>query len=182
MRRRLLSILPAIILLGLASLALWSLWQTDATDSTSRDIGFSMVGQAVSNISLPSFAGAGDVSLASWQGQPYAINVFASWCPPCRVEAPSIAQLGHRLPVIGINFRDEAAAALEFLELFGNPYAAIGVDDDGAASLALGVQALPETLIIDASGQIIFHQRGPIFADAFASDGDLAQVLAAIGK
>ena len=163
-----LAILPLVLLLVLAGFAFWSLWQARGAppQSQSRDIGFSMVGQTIAPITVPAFESPqSQIALADWDGRAYAINVFASWCPPCRAEAPSIHHLSQTLPIIGINFRDEAADAAEFLHLFGNPYAAIGVDSTGQASLGLGVQAVPETLLVDPQGVIIFHQRGPVFAD-----------------
>ena len=173
-------IVPLLVLAVLAALGLSALWQSDTSDPSGetqlRDIGFSMTGKSAPELILPAYADAGSrVMLADWQGEVYAINVFASWCAPCRAEAPTIAKLAETIPIIGINFRDAAEDAAEFLALFGNPYAEIGVDADGQASLGLGVQAIPETLIVNKAGEIIFHQRGPIFADVLT--GEIARVL-----
>lgn len=174
-------IVPFVLLVLLASLALSALWNSDSDTSNKRgngagDIGFSMLGNPAPDLTLPVYGSQfNTLTLTDWRGKTYAINVFASWCAPCRAEAPSIARLSQTLPVIGINFRDDMADAAEFLALFGNPYQAIGVDATGQASLMLGVQAIPETLIVNGQGEIIFHQRGPIFADGLA---EIAQVLA----
>lgn len=176
-------IVPLVLLLLLASLALSALWNSGNDANNNRgngagDIGFSMLGNPAPDLTLPAYDSQTNpptLAFADWHGTTYAINVFASWCAPCRAEAPSIARLSQTLPVIGINFRDDEADAAEFLALFGNPYQAIGVDATGQASLMLGVQAIPETLIVNTQGEIIFHQRGPIFAEGLA---EIAQVLA----
>ena len=108
---------------------------------------------------------AGTLSLADFRGRAFAVNVFASWCAPCRLEAPSIEALAGEMPVIGINYKDAPADADAFLGQFGNPFAAIGRDADGSASIQLGVHGLPETFIVGSDGVVVLHHQGPVFAD-----------------
>ena len=90
------------------------------------------------------------------------LNVFASWCVPCRVEHPNIqtlADLG--LPVYGMNYKDRPEAALAFLKELGDPYTAIGTDE-GPNGIEWGVYGVPETFLIDSDGKVLFRHAGPI--------------------
>ena len=138
-------------------------------------IGFSMQGANVPDLAIPRLGNEQVIDLKDWQGQAYAINVFASWCGPCKLEASSIDAMAEDIPVIGINYRDDPAAAAEFLEQFGNPYSAIARDDEGNYSIQLGVHGLPETFIISANGKILHHQQGPVFASEL--NGDVGKAI-----
>ena len=92
------------------------------------------------------------------------VNVFASWCVPCRVEHPNIqaiADLG--FPVYGLNYKDQAPAASAFLKELGDPYTAIG-QDAGRNAIEWGVYGVPETFILDPDGVILFRHAGPVTA------------------
>lgn len=98
------------------------------------------------------------------KGQITVVNVFASWCGPCRAEHPYIEDLGEdgRFAVFGLNQADQTDAALQFLDEFSNPYDAVGVDPRRRVSIDWGVIGVPETFIVDRDG-IIRHKRiGPI--------------------
>ena len=139
-----------------------------ASSEGTRDtkaIGFSMTDTPVPGLILPKFDGSGTIDLADWQGRAYAINVFASWCGPCKLEASSIDAMAEDIPVIGINYRDDPDAAAEFHEQFGNPYRDLARDEEGSISIQLGVHGLPETFIIAPDGTILHHQQGPVFAN-----------------
>jgi cytochrome c biogenesis protein CcmG/thiol:disulfide interchange protein DsbE len=90
------------------------------------------------------------------------VNFWASWCGPCRVEHPNLTELAKNgLPVIGLNYKDNDANALGFLQELGNPY--IGVSSiDGRQSLEWGVYGVPETFLVDGNGTILFRAAGPI--------------------
>ena len=92
------------------------------------------------------------------------VNVFASWCAPCRVEHPFLKEMAKRddLKIIGINYKDSAQNALRFLGVLGNPYDAVGVDPKGKASIEWGVYGVPENYIIDNQGVIRYKHIGPI--------------------
>ena len=97
-------------------------------------------------------------------GEPFLLNVWASWCPTCRVEHPYIEQLAAsgKLRVIGFNYRDETADAKAWLRQFGNPYELSLQDYSGRYAIDLGVYAAPESFLVDETGTIIFKQIGAV--------------------
>jgi cytochrome c biogenesis protein CcmG/thiol:disulfide interchange protein DsbE len=101
-------------------------------------------------------------------GRPTVVNFWASWCAPCIEEHPVlialVEQTGARL--VGINHKDPPANARRFLARYGNPFAAIGVDADGAAAIEWGVTAMPETFIVDAAGRVVHKHTGAITPEA----------------
>ena len=135
-----------------------------------KAIGFSMTGSQIPSLRLPLFEGSETIDLTDWKGKAYAINVFASWCGPCKLEASSIDAMAEDIPVIGINYRDDPDAAKAFLNQFGNPYEELARDSDGNYSIQLGVHGLPETFIISRDGTILHHQQGPVFASELNGD------------
>jgi len=91
------------------------------------------------------------------------VNVFASWCPPCHAEHPLLMQLAQEGVVIyGINVKDKPAAAKAFLDKLGNPYARIGADTTGRASIDWGVYGYPETFVVDKEGRVRYRHVGQI--------------------
>lgn len=114
---------------------------------------------------LPSFEpGFGTVDLAN--GRPQLVNVFASWCGPCRVEHPLLMRMARELGVTirGINYKDHPDAAVAWLRRYGNPYQSIGRDEDGRVAIEWGVYGVPETFVIDGTGQIRYKHVGPLTA------------------
>lgn len=97
----------------------------------------------------------------------FAINIFASWCAPCRVEAPLIDQLGKSgVTLIGINLRDKPDEAQKFLNDFGNPFEKIIRDESGASLLKIGATGIPETILVDRKGIIRYRFAGPVTQEA----------------
>lgn len=96
--------------------------------------------------------------------RPVMVNLFASWCAPCRAEHGEITALAGAYPgqVYGLAYKDAPQATRGFLEELGNPFEAIGIDRDGQGGLDFGLTGVPETFVIDAEGQIILHVRGPL--------------------
>ena len=91
------------------------------------------------------------------------VNVWASWCAPCRAEHPTITQLAEEgIPVYGLNYKDNPDNAQAFLAELGNPYAAIGADDTGRVALDWGVYGVPETFIVDGEGRVRYRFAGPL--------------------
>ena len=91
------------------------------------------------------------------------VNFFASWCPPCRAEHPTLTALAEAgNPLFGVNYRDQTNQALSFLEELGNPYARIGQDLEARNGRDWGVVAMPETFFVNNDGLVVFHFRGPI--------------------
>ena len=96
-------------------------------------------------------------------GRPALLNLFGSWCVPCRVEAPQLEMLERQGATIhGINLRDRPEDVARFLELYGNPFTRIGRDDLSETQILLGAQGVPETFVIDGEGRIVHQHIGPI--------------------
>ena len=117
-----------------------------------------------SSFKLPSF------SKSDLIGEISIVNVWASWCVPCRAEHPSLVQLSKddRINVYGINYKDKSKNAVEFLTELGNPYQAVGVDSTGLTSIDWGVYGVPETFIVSSEGIILYKFIGPITEQALA--------------
>lgn len=96
------------------------------------------------------------------QGDVTLVNFWASWCAPCRAEHPLLEELAAGgIPIYGVNYKDDPAKALGFLEELGDPFAAIGADS-GRMALNWGVYGVPETYVIDGKGRIVLRFAGPI--------------------
>ena len=92
------------------------------------------------------------------------VNFFASWCPPCKVEHPNLMKLSKKFKIYGIAKKDNDVKINDWLNKAGNPFEAIGLDDDGSAGINWGVYGLPETFVINNNGIIIYKHVGPITA------------------
>lgn len=125
-----------------------------------------LVGHPAPDFDLPALDGIGVPGLkrADLDGQVTVINVFASWCGPCRLEHPVLEALAKdgRFRVVGINYKDTSENARRFLGELGNPYAAIGVDRRGRAAIDWGVYGVPETFVVGAGGIIEHKVVGPL--------------------
>ncbi len=100
-------------------------------------------------------------------GEPYLLNVWASWCVTCRVEHPVLEELAAsgRLRLVGLNYRDDASDAQAWLDHFGNPFSLILADPSGRTAIDFGVYAAPETFLVDARGNIVFKHIGALTSE-----------------
>ena len=116
--------------------------------------GFSDNGAAVPGITAADFA----------QGKPVIVNFWQSSCAPCVAEHPMLIALAEKsgVPLLGVNTKDPAAGARRFLNRYGNPFTAIGVDGSGRAAIEWGVYGMPETFILDGTGKVLYKQIGEI--------------------
>jgi cytochrome c biogenesis protein CcmG/thiol:disulfide interchange protein DsbE len=96
--------------------------------------------------------------------KPVIVNVWASWCAPCREEHPLLVTLGadERFVVAGINYKDDPGRAQAFLSELGNPFDVIGTDTNGRAAIEWGVYGVPETFIVGRDGRIAYKHVGPL--------------------
>lgn len=165
-RRRLLVLLPLIIFLALAALFYFRLGSGDPSRVPSA-----LIGRPVPQTDLPPVAGLAregrpvpGLTPADFTGAVTLLNVWASWCVPCHDEAPLLMRLAEdkRIRVVGINYKDQAVNARRFLGRHGNPFTAIGADQNGRASIDWGVYGVPETFLIGRNGRIAFKLVGPI--------------------
>ena len=101
------------------------------------------------------------------QGKVWLLNVWASWCVPCHDEAPLLMKMAEdkRYRIVGINQKDNPDNARRFLGRYGNPYAAVGADSNGRASIDWGVYGVPETFVVGKDGRIAYKLVGPITTD-----------------
>jgi len=100
----------------------------------------------------------------SLHGQVWLLNVWASWCAPCREELPVLMTFAQRdgVPIYGLNYKDQSDTARTWLQRYGNPYRASAVDLDGRVGIDWGVYGVPETFVIDRAGRVRFKHPGPI--------------------
>jgi len=127
-----------------------------------------MIGKPVPEFAFGGTAGAEGLSRADLAagGAPVLVNLFASWCLPCAVEAPQLKALVDRGAIIhGIAVRDTPDDIAAFLDRHGNPFTRIALDEQGRMMLALGASGVPETYVIDGRGIIRFQHLGEIRAE-----------------
>ena len=165
-RRRLIVLLPLIAFLALAALFFLRLGSGDPSRIPSA-----LIGRPVPQTVLPPIAGlmrdgqqVPGLSPAVFKGAVTVVNVWASWCPPCHTEAPLLMKMSEdkRFQIVGINQKDSADNARRFLGRYGNPFAAVGVDGNGRASIEWGVYGVPETFVVGRDGKIAFKLVGEI--------------------
>jgi cytochrome c biogenesis protein CcmG, thiol:disulfide interchange protein DsbE len=125
-----------------------------------------MVGTRLPNIQLSSlFNPIHKISLPNSEKENfYLINIWSSWCAPCRDEHPFLVKLKneHQIKIFGINYKDKRSNALDFLSKLGDPFYYVGVDSDGSKSIEIGGYGVPETYVINSDGLIVFKHVGPI--------------------
>lgn len=165
-RFRILFLLPALIFAGLALLFVARLYSGDPSRIPSALIGrpapaFALApleGLAVGGQPVPGLA------QADLMGRTTIVNVWASWCAPCRQEHPVLMDLAREggARVVGINYKDNPENARRFLGALGNPFAAVGVDANGRTAIDWGVYGVPETFIVGPDGTIRYKHVGPL--------------------
>ncbi|MGF1474780.1 MAG: DsbE family thiol:disulfide interchange protein [Geminicoccaceae bacterium] len=124
-----------------------------------------LIDQPVPEFALPVIGNEEETGFehADLGGEVALVNVFASWCAPCRVEHPLLGRLASEgVPIYGINYKDEPEAARAWLEELGNPFEAIGADAEGRVAIDFGVYGVPETFVVDRDGRIRYRHAGPI--------------------
>ncbi len=156
---RWLAFAPLVVLAALAVLFVG--WSLKRDPQVSPD---ALVGRPIPEVVLPMLGGEGEVDLrVAATGQPMVLNVFASWCAPCRIEHPQLMALqAQGVRVVGVAYKDEPADTRAFLEELGDPYAVVLVDREGRAGIELGISGVPETYAVDAMGVVVAKHTGPL--------------------
>lgn len=162
--------LPLAIFLVLAALLAAGVWMSRMPD---RDaLPSALLGKPAPDFALPSLHEPRRiVTLRQLRGQPFVLNVWASWCVECRVEHPVLTRFAEtrRVRVVGFDWQDEPADALRWLEQFGNPFWVVVADRDGNAAIDWGVSGAPETFLVDGHGVIRWKHVGPLSEDIVAN-------------
>ncbi|WP_333630616.1 DsbE family thiol:disulfide interchange protein [Agrobacterium cavarae] len=164
--RYVLALLPLLVFGGFAAIAAKMLYEQDVNGLDVSAIPSALIGTKAPALALPPLEGSNVPALtdAAITGKLTLVNVFASWCVPCRQEHPMLKELSKdkRLNIVGINYKDKADNAVRFLGELGNPYAAIGIDPNGRAAIDWGVYGIPETYLVGPDGTILYKKVGPI--------------------
>jgi cytochrome c biogenesis protein CcmG/thiol:disulfide interchange protein DsbE len=185
-RANILVLLPLVVFAALAVLFLVRLWSGDPSRLPSA-----LIGHPAPKTDLPPLAGLTTrdgkpipgLSSTAFPGDLTLVNVWASWCIPCADEVPFLEKLSHdkRIKLVGINYKDPTDNARRFLNRYGNPFVAVGVDASGRASIDWGVYGVPETYLIGRDGTIVYKLVGPVTAENLngALDPEIAKAAAA---
>jgi cytochrome c biogenesis protein CcmG/thiol:disulfide interchange protein DsbE len=164
---RLSLLIPLAVFLALAAVFLVRLYG----GGDISNVPSALVGKPAPEFSLPPLEGLAangvpvpGLARADLDGHVTLVNVFASWCAPCRAEHPLLTELAkdERIRVVAINYKDQPENARRFLGRLGNPFAAIGVDTAGRAAIDWGVYGVPETFIVGKDGTIMLKHIGPL--------------------
>jgi cytochrome c biogenesis protein CcmG/thiol:disulfide interchange protein DsbE len=126
-----------------------------------------LVGRPAPAFSLQRLDGQGALTNADLAGRPHLVNLFASWCGPCRAEHPMLLQLKQQgVTIVGVAYKDEEEATRGMLRELGDPFSVVAQDSDGRFGLDLGAAGVPETFVISADGRVRAVYRGPLTPDA----------------
>jgi cytochrome c biogenesis protein CcmG/thiol:disulfide interchange protein DsbE len=166
-------ILPLVIVTALLALLLVALRSSDEPSA----LPSVLIGKTVPDFELRALENLpGDPNpsqgLSSAQlkgGKVSLLNVWASWCAPCVAEHAQLVELSRQeIPIYGINYKDKPSAAHRFLASYGNPFRAIGADENGFTAIDFGVYGVPETFVIDGNGRIAYRFPGPLTPEIVA--------------
>lgn len=166
-RRSAMVVVPVVLFLALAAVFAFALKTGDPSKLPSA-----LIGKRAPAITLQGLDGLVDgprtvpgfsaTELAA--GKPIVVNFWASWCGPCVDEHPLLMALKarHGVTILGVNYKDQPAAARRFLGRYGNPFEAVGVDGNGRAAIEWGVYGMPETFVLNGQGEIVHKHVGPL--------------------
>jgi len=151
-----LCVLPLCFLLGVSVLLYL------AFDNDPRALPSVLIDQPVPAFELENLAGDKVLTTDSFAGEPWVLNVWASWCAECQKEVQELAKIKQlsNIPLVGLDYKDETDIANRWLAQFGNPYDEIIQDKEGFWGIDLGVYGVPETFIIDKEGSIRYKLIG----------------------
>ncbi|MBC7716459.1 MAG: DsbE family thiol:disulfide interchange protein [Pseudorhodobacter sp.] len=173
MKRYLLPLLVFLVLVGFFAVGL---------NLNPREVPSPLIGKPVPAFSLPRLDDASKKFAAQdMKGKVWIVNVWASWCAPCRQEHPLVNEmvtLGGA-PVVGLNYKDKPDNARAWLTELGNPFVAIASDLEGLVGIEFGVYGVPETFVIDQAGVIRLKHIGPLTPEAL--QGKILPMLRKLG-
>lgn len=162
--------IPLLVFVAIAGIAGKMLYDQDVNGKNISEIPSALIGTKAPALDLPPLGGANLPALttSAISGKLTLVNVFASWCVPCRDEHPLLKQLSQdpRIQIVAINYKDKSDNALRFLGELGNPYKAIGIDPNGKAAIDWGVYGIPESYLVAPDGMIVYKRVGPFDAQS----------------
>lgn len=130
-----------------------------------RHLPSARLDQITPAFSLPSLMDPGVLLSQNDLKGPLLLNVWATWCPSCKVEHPMLNSLSEQgVRIVGLNYKDERPGAIAYLEKYGDPYSEVIFDEKGDLGLDLGVYGAPETFFIDVAG-VIRHRHVGVVSD-----------------
>jgi cytochrome c biogenesis protein CcmG, thiol:disulfide interchange protein DsbE len=173
MKRYLLPLLVFLVLVGFFAVGL---------NLNPREVPSPLIGKPVPAFSLPRLDDASKkFASQDMKGKVWIVNVWASWCAPCRQEHPLVndmVKLGG-VPVVGLNYKDKPENARAWLTELGNPFVATASDLEGLTGIEFGVYGVPETFVIDQAGVIRLKHIGPLTPEALK--GKILPMLKTLG-
>ena len=173
---KILNALPLVVFFFIVLSSSVVLYQLKVNDNSERSIASQLIGKNIPEILIPREnyikrnTDSDNIDFKKYHNQIFVVNFFASWCAPCKIEAPIIDELSKILPVIGIAYKDKFLDTKNFLNDFGNPYKEIGIDKSGKIAIEWGVYGVPETFLINKKGEIIYRHAGPILYKDFKDE------------
>lgn len=183
--RYLLALIPLIVFACIALAVGKVMYDQEVHGTDISAIPSALIGTRAPALALAPLDGSNLPALtdAAIKGKLTLVNVFASWCIPCRDEHPVLKQLAEdgRLNIVAINYKDKSENALRFLGELGNPYKAIGIDPDGFSAIDWGVYGIPESYLVAPDGTILYKQVGPFTATSL-KEGLYPAMEKALGK
>ena len=132
-----------------------------------------LIGKPAPDFTLPSLQDpAYPVSSKDLAGRPWVLNVWGTWCAGCRQEHPVLLQIARQtsVPIIGLDWKDDATEAQRWLAELGNPYAAVAFDSEGRVAIDWGVYGAPETFLIGADGKVLYKHIAPMTLEVWAKE------------
>ena len=138
-----------------------------------RELPSPFIGKAAPAFSLPLLSDKSKTfTPVSMRGRVWLLNVWASWCAPCREEHPLLVAIAReeKVAIVGLNYKDDTRNAQEWLLRLGDPYLMTAVDQDGRAGIDWGVYGVPETFIVDAAGVVRHKVVGPLTQQVWARE------------
>jgi cytochrome c biogenesis protein CcmG, thiol:disulfide interchange protein DsbE len=162
--------LSVALVVGLLGLLIWKVAQQIGSDNVAAEVSKGET-PAAPDFTLPRLDGDGKLSLAGYDGKPRVVNFWASWCLPCRDEAPLLQDAARkyqgRLVVVGVDYQDFTGDARKFVRTFGLTYP-IGRDANGSLLGRWGVSGAPESFFIDRAGRVVAHVPGAVTKETLA--------------
>jgi cytochrome c biogenesis protein CcmG, thiol:disulfide interchange protein DsbE len=152
--------IPAIFVFALVALFAWSMFSGVDT----KTLDSAMTEQTIPDFTLPDLQNAdGQITQENLMGKPILVNIWATWCPTCKIEHPFLNELAQQgVNIVGVDYKDDREDALQWLRDFNNPYFLNIFDEEGMLPLDLGVTGAPETFFVNSDGVIKYRHTGAI--------------------